>query len=134
VSSASPFPTSLGEIIRKQREIAELPLRQLASMAKISNPYLSQIEHGLREPSEQVLEAIARSLQVSADDLLDSVRAASADNDESGLNSVAAAIRDDPNLTAKQKQALLETYTAMIGATAYRRGRRRDAAEPPADD
>jgi transcriptional regulator with XRE-family HTH domain len=132
VPSASPFPTSLGEIIRKQREIAELPLRQLASMSKISNPYLSQIEHGLREPSEQVLEAIARSLQVSADDLLDSVRTTDG-NDADGSNSVEAAIRDDKNLTAKQKQALLETYTAMSGATAYRRGHGTDAAEPVAE-
>jgi len=60
---------SLGEIIRRQRELASLPMRQLAAMSGISNPYLSQIERGLREPSEQVLHAIAESLKVSADEL-----------------------------------------------------------------
>ena len=57
----------LGEIIRRQRELAELSMRQVAAMAGISNPYLSQIEHGLRAPSEEVLRAIAESLNVSAD-------------------------------------------------------------------
>ena len=55
---------SLGEMIRRQREIAALPMRQLAAMAGISNPYLSQIERGLRDPSDQVLNAIADSLQM----------------------------------------------------------------------
>src|SRR5436190_3982106 len=59
-------PESLGEFIRRQRELHELSMRQVAHMAGISNPYLSQIEHGLREPSEKVMEAIARSLEVSA--------------------------------------------------------------------
>ena len=60
---------SLGEIIRRQRELTELSMRQFAAMVGISNPYLSQIERGLREPSEQVLEAIAESLETSADAL-----------------------------------------------------------------
>ncbi len=58
MTSRPPVP-KLGDIIRQQRELAELPLRQLAAMVGISNPYLSQIERGLRLPSEQVLEAIA---------------------------------------------------------------------------
>ena len=57
----------LGVIIRRQRELAELSMRQVAAMAGISNPYLSQIERGLRAPSEEVLRAIAESLNVSAD-------------------------------------------------------------------
>lgn len=125
MAPADPFPLSLGEIIRKQREIAELPLRQLASMAGISNPYLSQIEHGLREPSEQVLEGIARSLQVSVDELLDTARGAEGYDEEEGPSPVVAAVRADANLTAKQKQALIEAYAAMVEVTSNRRGRRR---------
>jgi transcriptional regulator with XRE-family HTH domain len=62
-------PPALGEFIRTQRELHELSMRQLAKMAGISNPYLSQIERGLRDPSERVLEAIARSLELSAETL-----------------------------------------------------------------
>src|SRR5215211_3500438 len=61
----------LGEFIRRQRELQELSMRQLADLAGISNPYLSQIERGLREPSEKVLEAIAENLQLSADVLFE---------------------------------------------------------------
>jgi transcriptional regulator with XRE-family HTH domain len=64
-------PPVLGEFIRSQRELHELSMRELARMAGISNPYLSQIERGLREPSERVLEAIARSLELSAETLFD---------------------------------------------------------------
>jgi transcriptional regulator with XRE-family HTH domain len=66
---ADHAPT-LGEVIRRQRELTELSMRQFAAMAGISNPYLSQIERGLRDPSEAVLEAIARTLHLSADALL----------------------------------------------------------------
>lgn len=116
---------SLGELIRKQREFAELPMRQLADMVGISIPYLSQIERDLREPSEKVLDGIARSLQTSADEL--SAAAASAQPD----NTVAfeEAIRGDPDLTARQRQALLEVYTAMTASTtAHRSARRRRPA------
>ncbi|MEP6980030.1 MAG: helix-turn-helix transcriptional regulator, partial [Nakamurella sp.] len=69
MSNTWPESSTLGEIIRRQRELAALPMRQLAAMAGISNPYLSQIERGLRDPSEHVLHAIAASLQVSAETL-----------------------------------------------------------------
>jgi transcriptional regulator with XRE-family HTH domain len=59
----------LGALIRRQRELAELPMRELAKLVGISNPYLSQIERGLRAPSESVLESIAETLDVSADEL-----------------------------------------------------------------
>ena len=66
---ASAPDSPLGEYIRRQRELQELSLRQLADLVGISNPYLSQIERGLREPSEKVLDAIARSLELSAEGL-----------------------------------------------------------------
>ncbi|WIM92961.1 helix-turn-helix transcriptional regulator [Actinoplanes oblitus] len=115
-------PVTLGEIIRRQRELAELSMRQLASMVGISNPYLSQIERGLRAPSERVLHAIAGSLRTTADALM-----AEAGPTEPGPPAVLAAIAADPNLTARQRQALGEVYAAMAEATIARRGRERRA-------
>ena len=114
---------SLGDIIRRQRELAALPMRQLAAMVGISNPYLSQIERGLRAPSEQVLEAIADSLRMSADVLIDAAVGPGGEqqDDEHG---VLAAIREDPKLTASQRQALTETYLAFTEVTVARRHRR----------
>lgn len=104
----------LGEMIRQQRELAELSLRQVAAMVGISGPYLSQIERGLRLPSQRVLDAIAESLHTSADTLSAQARAQSrATNDQAD---VPAAIRRDPKLTAPQRQALLEIYAALIRA------------------
>ena len=126
-------PPTLGEIIRQQRELAELPMRQLAAMVGISGPYLSQIERGLRAPSEQVLGAIATSLQTSADALQ---REAEALAPPEAPSEVIAAIDRDPDLTARQRQALVEIYTALTEATVARRrrGRGRDADEPGTDD
>jgi transcriptional regulator with XRE-family HTH domain len=105
----------LGEFIRRQRELQELSMRQLADMVGISNPYLSQIEHGLREPSEKVLDAIAENLKLSADALHEhGGRRPDGDADESGEPAVVAAIRADPKLTARQRQALLEVYRAFV--------------------
>jgi transcriptional regulator with XRE-family HTH domain len=107
VNTPWPESLSLGEIIRRQRELTALPMRQLAAMAGISNPYLSQIERGLREPSEQVLKSLADSLQLSADSLRpppeqDEVRSA-----------VLEAIAADPDLTGQQRKALQESYRAF---------------------
>ena len=120
-------PPTLGDIIRQQRELAELPMRQLAAMVGISGPYLSQIERGLRAPSEQVLAAIARSLHTSADALEDQAEALAP---RGGPSAVVAAIHDDPDLTARQRQALIEAYEAMTEVTVARRrrGRARDDA------
>lgn len=119
-------PLSLGEFIRRQRELAELPLRQLAAMTGISNPYLSQIEHGLRMPSDQVLRGIADSLKVSVDELL----AAMAGSRPAGeaASAVLDAIRADADLSAAQRRSLIETYTAMTEVTRARKGRRRGKA------
>lgn len=112
----------LGEYIRAQREMQELSMRQLANLVGISNPYLSQIERGLREPSEKVLDAIARNLELSAEALYEH-GAPNADDDEEGAEpAVVAAIRADLDLSARQRQALLEVYDAFTGR---RRGRRR---------
>jgi transcriptional regulator with XRE-family HTH domain len=128
--SSRPLLPKLGDIIRHQRELAELPLRQLAAMVGISNPYLSQIERGLRAPSEQVLDAIARSLETSADALYD--QAASLTPEAEGKPGVVAAIEADPDLTIRQRQALIEVYQAMAELTVTRR-RRPHRAKPEAD-
>jgi len=125
----------LGELIRRQRELAELSMRQVAAMAGISNPYLSQIEHGLRAPSADVLETIAATLGVPAKML----RPRTNDDDDHGSEdnpdheedhepgehaSLIAAISADSGLTSRQRRALTEIYTAMTEATAARRSRR----------
>ena len=119
---------SLGEIIRRQRELSELSMRQFARMVGISNPYLSQIERGLREPSEKVVEAIAESLQVSADTLFE--QAGLAADEEPEERAVVDAIRADPALTARQRQALVEIYEAFAADKGGRRARRRRRPSP----
>jgi transcriptional regulator with XRE-family HTH domain len=107
----------IGEIIRRQRELAELSMRQVAAMAGISNPYLSQIERGLRAPSEEVLRAIAKTLNISADLLRGDAPA----NDSA---EVVEAIQSDPDLTASQRRSLIEAYEAFRKVTnKHRRGR-----------
>jgi transcriptional regulator with XRE-family HTH domain len=113
----------LGEIIRRQRELSALSMRQFADLVGISNPYLSQIERGLREPSERVLEGIAKSLQVSVDALREQA-GMTVDVDEEEP-AVVAAIRADSTLTGRQRQAMLEIYAAFTAAAA--RGSRRRA-------
>jgi transcriptional regulator with XRE-family HTH domain len=114
----------LGEFIRRQRELQELSMRQLADLSGISNPYLSQIERGLREPSEKVVEAIAENLQLSADALYEHGREEE-DAEEGDEPAVVAAIRADPRLTARERQALLEVYDAFVQRRRPRPGNRR---------
>ena len=103
----------VGRYIREQRRQAELSLRNLASQTGVSNPYLSQIERGLRDPSEKVLDAIARSLELSAETLhTESARGKGREQDDAD-SAVIAAIRADRRLTAAQRQALLEVYRAF---------------------
>jgi transcriptional regulator with XRE-family HTH domain len=115
---------SLGDIIRRQRELSELSMRQFARMVGISNPYLSQIERGLREPSQKVMEAIAESLHTSADTLYEQAGIAD-DDDGSGESAVVEAIRADGALTPRQRQALIQVYEAFAAQGAARRGPRR---------
>jgi transcriptional regulator with XRE-family HTH domain len=117
---ATGSDAGLGEIIRHQRELAELSLRQVATMVGISGPYLSQIERGLRLPSSRVLEAIAGSLHISADALSEQARTQaqqsapqqSADAGTEGSD-VVAAIQRDRRLTPNQALAMLEVYAAF---------------------
>ena len=94
-------------------------MRRLAEMSGISNPYLSQIENGLRAPSEQVLQGIASSLQTTVDALLGQARPGA--EGRAPESAVVVAVRGDAGLTTKQRQALLEVYSAMTAATAERR-------------
>ena len=111
MSSVQP---SLGEIIRRRRELAEVPIRRFASMVGISGPYLSQIERGLRDPSEKVLEGIAKSLQISVDTLRE--QAGMSVGAEEETPAVVDAIREDPHLTGRQRQAMLEIYAAFTAS------------------
>jgi transcriptional regulator with XRE-family HTH domain len=105
----------VGAFIRHQRQMQELTMRQLADLVGISNPYLSQIERGLREPSETVLDAIARNLQVSAETLHEHRRRQRVGEDGRSEPEVVAAIRADPHLSARQRAALVEVYDAFTG-------------------
>ena len=103
---------SLGEYLRDQRRLAELSLRQLAQEADVSNPYLSQVERGLRKPSAEVLNKIAGALQISAEHLY--VRAGLLDEESAPPLGTSAAIQSDPALTHRQRQTLLDIYTAFV--------------------
>lgn len=116
MSDSEGFPRTLGAMIRQQRELAALPMRQLAAMSGISGPYLSQIENGLRAPSEQVLRSIAKTLGVPAEDLLGESDGGE-DEAEEALRSMREVVRADPTLTAGQRRALLEVYRSMVAAT-----------------
>ncbi|WP_055717419.1 helix-turn-helix domain-containing protein [Streptomyces torulosus] len=103
---------NLGEYLREQRRNAQLSLRQLADAAGVSNPYLSQIERGLRKPSAEVLQQVAKALRISAETLY--VRAgildAERDRDEVETRAVILA---DPTLNERQKQVLLQIYESF---------------------
>jgi transcriptional regulator with XRE-family HTH domain len=103
----------LGEIIRQQRELTEYSMRQFAELAGISNPYLSQIERGLRAPSEQVLDAIAKTLKLSAEALYEQA-GMSPPGEEVTDSPMLDAIARDPRLTARQRSAMREIYQAFV--------------------
>lgn len=117
---------TLGSIIRKQRELAALPMRQFAAAVGISNPYLSQIERGLRAPSEAVLSAIADSLQTSADELYSRAGFVGVDEDAKTdkPQPLVDAIQGAEELTPAQRKALLEVYQGFVDANSVRRTRK----------
>jgi transcriptional regulator with XRE-family HTH domain len=116
---------TLGDVIRQQRELHELSLRQLAKLTGISNPYLSQIEHGVRDPSAAVVDAIADALDVTAAGLYEAAGFEEEDDGAAGPNPVLTAIEEDPSLKPQQRRALIETYNAFVIANGGPRPRRR---------
>ena len=114
---------NLGDYLREQRQSARLSLRQLSELAGVSNPYLSQIERGLKKPSAEILQQLAKGLEVSAESLY--VRAGILDErhgDASASHGEApdtrAVIGADPQLTDRQKAALLDIYDSFVGTEA----------------
>ncbi len=100
----------LGEFIRAQRERANLSLRRLAEKSGISNPYLSQIERGIRKPSAEILKSLSRALEISSDALY---RRAGLIDEETPPVSVFEAIDNDERLTSEHKKVLLDMYRAL---------------------
>ncbi|MDQ3628484.1 MAG: helix-turn-helix domain-containing protein [Actinomycetota bacterium] len=113
---------SLGDYLHDQRRQAQLSLRQLAEQTGVSNPYLSQIERGLRRPSAEVLQQIAKALRISSETLY--VRAGILDPDEDGVRSVELAVLADRGLTERQRAVLLDIYRTF----------RRETGDDPATD
>ncbi len=103
----------LGGFIRGQRQLANLSLRQLSALTDVSNPYLSQVERGLHEPSVRVLKSIAEALNVSAETLLEQAGLIIADH-EHDLDATETAIRSDTRLSEPQKRALLSVYRSYV--------------------
>mgnify|MGYP001574941133 CR=1 FL=1 len=110
---------ALGALIRSQRQQAELTLRELAQRTNVSNPYLSQIERGLHEPSVRVIKAIAGALNLSAEALLVQAGLLDGDTDEAAaaMPSVEDAVNADPRLNADQRRALLSVYRSFLDET-----------------
>ncbi|WP_110182315.1 helix-turn-helix domain-containing protein [Nocardioides solisilvae] len=106
----------LGDYLREQRLASKLSLRQLADLAGVSNPYLSQIERGLRKPSADVLQQIAKALRISSEQLY--VQAGILDPREGLEGTTETAILGDPRLTERQKQSLLDVYTSFLAMNA----------------
>jgi transcriptional regulator with XRE-family HTH domain len=111
-----PQLEALGRYIKTQRQLADLSLRQMAQLAEVSNPYLSQIERGMHQPSVRVLKSIAKALDISAESLLTQaglLDEAEAEGGSAG-SGVEAAIKADPRLTPQAKQSLLAVYRTLV--------------------
>jgi transcriptional regulator with XRE-family HTH domain len=105
-----PYVT-LGEFIRRQRELAQLSVRQLADICGISNPYLSQIERGLRTPSSMILQSLAKGLRLSAETLY--AQAGILDPQDAEESDVVKAVMHDPQLSARQREILIDMYRSF---------------------
>lgn len=106
---------SLGAFIHSQRTQAQLTLRELSERTNVSNPYLSQIERGLHEPSVRVLKAIAQALNISVETMLVRAGLLSEDGEADAPASTVAAIEADPRLTDDQRASLLAVYRTYVG-------------------
>jgi transcriptional regulator with XRE-family HTH domain len=118
--------SSFGGYLRSQRHLAQLSLRQLADLTKVSNPYLSQIERGLHQPSIAVIKSLAQALNLSVGDLL--AHAADIVTGEDTPSTTEASIRSDSRLNDSQKSALLAVYASMVSES------RAPKAPAPSDD
>ena len=114
MAAPKDLPQDIGEFIKDLRQTAKISLRQLADRAGVSNPYLSQIERGLRKPSAEVLQQLATALRVSTPAMY--LRAGLLDGE--GQQGVLAAIAVDPDLTIAQKQSLSQIYETFRNETA----------------
>src|SRR5208283_4923736 len=120
---------SIGDYIREQREQAKISLRQLSQAAGVSNPYLSQIERGLRKPSAEILQQIAKGLRISAETMY--VQAGILE-DKPADSGVRSALLADPSLSERQKQVLIEIYESFRKENGVENGVTVDPApEPP---
>ena len=123
----------LGEYLREQRQAAQLSLRQLSEVAGISNPYISQIERGLKKPSAEILQALAKALSISAESLY--VRAGILDERTDLAGTVAVDVTDaiaaDPRLNDRQRAVLLDVYESFVGEPAVARTPRSPRASAP---
>jgi transcriptional regulator with XRE-family HTH domain len=121
----------LGGYLREQRQAAQLSLRQLSEVAGVSNPYLSQIERGLKRPSAEILQQLAKGLRISAESLY--VRAGileeQADHGDTPVVDVRAAVLADRRLTDRQRSVLLDVYESFVGDGAT--GAATDPAQTP---
>jgi transcriptional regulator with XRE-family HTH domain len=102
---------NLGEFLRRQRELAQLSVRQLADICGISNPYLSQIERGLRTPSSMILQSLAKGLRLSAETLY--TQAGILDPEEVEESDVIKSVMHDPHLSARQREMLIDMYRSF---------------------
>src|SRR5262245_53855957 len=129
---------AFGSFVRTQRQLAKLSLRELAELATVSNPYLSQIERGLHEPSIRVIKAIANALDISTETLLAQVGLVGDDESEGRIHGATeAAISADPYLTDGQREALLAVYRSYVAESrnTIKRGKATStkAKAPPPD-
>jgi transcriptional regulator with XRE-family HTH domain len=118
---------TIGDFIREQRQQAQVSVRQLARLAGVSNPYLSQIERGLRKPSAEILQQIAKGLRISAEQLY--IRAGILEFHE-GNQDIVTAILSDENLTERQKQVLLDIFESFRRENSQSRDESASAPEP----
>lgn len=121
----------VGKFIREQRQTARLSLRKLSNMAGVSNPYLSQIERGLRRPSAEILQAIAKALRISAETLY--VKAGMLEDRGENLD-LSGQILRDTTITEKQKQVLIQVYQSFRSEAAGSDGARRRPASKEAKE
>jgi transcriptional regulator with XRE-family HTH domain len=105
----------IGDFIKEQRETAKLSLRRLAEEAGVSNPYLSQVERGLRKPSAEILQQLAKALRISAETLY--VQAGLLE-DKGANPALESAVLNDPSLNERQKRVLLDIYASFLAESA----------------